>query len=95
MRAQPASIHEIRGGVGGRNGSAEGPPTASGSRPGRLLAAEEVAELLAVNTGFVYALVRRGELPAVRLGERYVRFREQTLERWIREQETSRPRGSR
>jgi len=70
-----------------RDGHSE-PPLASAA-PGRLLAAEEVAQLLGVNATFVYALARRGDLPAVRIGERYVRFRAQTLERWIEEQETS------
>jgi excisionase family DNA binding protein len=95
MREQPASIREIRGRISDRDGSTEPPPTASESRPGRLLEAEDVADLLGVNATFVYALVRRGDLPAVRIGERYVRFRAQTLARWIEEQETSRWRGSR
>lgn len=89
MREQPASIHKLRSRAGQHNGSAEPAPTASGLRPGRLLAADDVADLLGVNATFVYALVRRGNLPAVRIGERYVRFRAETLERWIEEQETS------
>lgn len=60
----------------------------------RLLGAEEVASWLGVPTGFVYSLARRGELPTVRIGERYVRFRAQALERWIAAQETTRPRGT-
>jgi excisionase family DNA binding protein len=55
----------------------------------RLLAAEDVAELLGVPRTFVYALARRGDLPAVRVGERYVRFRMEALEQWIAGQETS------
>lgn len=64
-------------------------------RPSRLLGAEEVALVLGVPTGFVYALARRGELPTVRIGERYVRFRSEALERWITEQESIQPRGTR
>jgi excisionase family DNA binding protein len=62
--------------------------------PGRLLGAEEVALLLGVPRTFVYALARRGELPTVRIGERYVRFRAPALEAWIAAQESSRPRGT-
>lgn len=59
------------------------------SRPGRLLGADDVAELLGVPRTFVYALARRGDLPVVRLGERYVRFRAEALEEWIAEQEST------
>jgi excisionase family DNA binding protein len=62
--------------------------------PPRLLEADEVAGLLGVPRSFVYALARRGELPTVRIGERYVRFRTQALERWIAEQESTRPKGT-
>lgn len=58
-------------------------------RPRRLLEADDVAELLGVPRTFVYALARRGDLPVVRVGERYVRFRAEALEAWIAEQETS------
>lgn len=61
---------------------------ASISWPGRLLSAEDVAELLGVPRTFVYALARRGDLPVVRVGERYVRFRAETLEQWIAAQES-------
>lgn len=59
------------------------------SRPGRLLGADDVAELLGVPRTFVYALARRGDLPVVRLGERYVRFRAEALEEWIADQEST------
>lgn len=61
----------------------------------RLLAAEEVSDLLGVSPALVYALVRRGELPAVRVGDRYVRFRAQALQDWIAEHESTQPRGAR
>jgi excisionase family DNA binding protein len=63
--------------------------------PARLLGAGEVAQVLGVPATFVYALARRGELPTVRIGERYVRFRSEALERWIAEQESTRPKGTR
>jgi excisionase family DNA binding protein len=94
MRTQQTPIDEGRRPAFEPPGSEEPLPTDS-AHAGRLLAAEEVAQLLGVNTTFVYALVRRGELPAVRIGERYVRFRLQSLERWIEERETSGLRASR
>ncbi len=69
------------------------PPTQNVS--GRLLSAGEVAEVLGVAQSFVYALVRRGELPAVRVGERYVRFRSEALHDWIANHESSQARWSR
>ena len=60
----------------------------------RLLVAEDVAALLGVSPAFVYALVRRGELPAVRVGDRYVRFRAEAVQEWIAERETSQRRGT-
>jgi excisionase family DNA binding protein len=62
---------------------------------GRLLTADDVAGVLGVPRTFVYTLARRGELPTVRVGERYVRFRTQALDQWIEQQETSRHRGLR
>jgi excisionase family DNA binding protein len=53
------------------------------------LTAEDVAGLLGVRPAFVYALARRGDLPTVRVGERYIRFRAEALESWIVERETS------
>lgn len=55
-----------------------------------LLTAEEVACLLRVTKGWVYAAARAGRIPHVRLG-RYIRYRAEAIERWITELE----RGSR
>lgn len=49
----------------------------------RLLTAADVAVVLGVPRSLVYALVRRGDLPAIRVGDRYVRFRAEAIERWI------------
>ncbi|MDQ6776775.1 MAG: helix-turn-helix domain-containing protein [Actinomycetota bacterium] len=65
-----------------------------GESTGQLLTADEVAVVLGVPRTFVYSLARRGELPTVRIGERYVRFRGPALERWISDQETTRPKGT-
>jgi excisionase family DNA binding protein len=72
------------------------PPLAPtpGEPPGRLLVAEDVAALLGVPPAFVYALARRGELPAVRVGERYIRFRRQAIEDWVAARESTHRRGS-
>ena len=52
----------------------------------RLLTAGEVAERLQLTTGFVYALVRRGEIPHLRFG-RAVRFRAEAIDRWLETEE--------
>ena len=74
-----------------------GPVSRSAGPPGpdRLLEADDVAFLLGVPRTFVYALARRGALPTVRIGERYVRFRARAIEDWIAAQESTRPRGTR
>ena len=61
---------------------------------GRLLTADDVAEMLGVPRTFVYALSRRGGLPTVRIGERYVRYRAQAIEEWITGQESTDRKGS-
>lgn len=69
-------------------------PPISPSPAGRLLTADDVAEVLGVPRAFVYALSRRGELPTVRVGDRYVRYRAQTVQEWIAGQESTRPKGT-
>jgi excisionase family DNA binding protein len=58
-----------------------------------LLNAEEVAQILGVPHTFVYALARRGEIPTVRIGERYVRFRAGAIDGWIAAREDATGRG--
>jgi excisionase family DNA binding protein len=48
----------------------------------RLLTAHEVADQLRVSTMTIYRLIRRGELPAVRVGRNY-RVRESELEAYL------------
>lgn len=50
-----------------------------------LLTAAEVADQLRVSTMTVYRLIRRGELPAVRVGRNY-RVREQDLTAFLEAQ---------
>jgi excisionase family DNA binding protein len=49
----------------------------------RLLTAEEVAGILSVPTARVYDLARRNAIPALKLGQRQVRFNETALRNWI------------
>ncbi|MEX1178697.1 MAG: helix-turn-helix domain-containing protein [Nitriliruptor sp.] len=50
-----------------------------------LLTAAEVADQLRVSTMTIYRLIRRGELPAVRVGRNY-RVRQDELETYLAEQ---------
>ncbi len=50
-----------------------------------LLTAAEVAEHLRVSTMTIYRLIRRGELPAVRVGRNY-RVRQSDLEAYLADQ---------
>lgn len=52
-----------------------------------LLSLPEVAAILAVPVEHARELGRRGALPTVRVGERYVRVRRTALERFLRERE--------
>lgn len=49
----------------------------------RLLRAEDVAEATGLTKARIYELVRRNEIPAVRVG-RSVRFSEAALLEWLR-----------
>ena len=51
----------------------------------RLLSAEEVVQRTGLPRGRVYALGRRGELGAIRVGERGVRFSDAGLRQWLRQ----------
>ncbi len=48
----------------------------------RLLKPDEVAEILQVSKAFAYALLKRGDIPAVRIGN-LVRVRREDLEKYI------------
>lgn len=52
-----------------------------------LMHAEDIAAMLGVSKAWVYAEVRAGRIPCVRLG-RYVRFRRESIEGWLCEIET-------
>jgi excisionase family DNA binding protein len=56
----------------------------------RLLTADEVADILGMGRDWVYAEVRAGRLPHVKLG-RYVRFREASITAWLAELERAAP----
>jgi excisionase family DNA binding protein len=54
----------------------------------RLLTGRVVAERLGVSTETVLRWARRGELPAVHLSTRAIRFPEDAIEEWIAERTT-------
>ena len=54
----------------------------------RLLTVDEVADRLGVTKDWVWAQARAGRIPHVRLG-RYRRFREESIDAWLRELEQS------
>lgn len=60
------------GGKRSEPGTSDGrmPPMTSGSQPPRFLQLADVAEVLSTSTAQVYALVRRGDLPAIKIGGR-------------------------
>lgn len=58
-----------------------------------LLTADEVAELLRVTRGWIYAETRAGRIPHVRLG-RYVRYRRAAVDAWVDELEASSTAGT-
>ena len=53
----------------------------------RLLKSDEVAEILQVSKAHAYVLMKRGEIPTVRIGK-IVRVRLEDLERYITEKAT-------
>jgi excisionase family DNA binding protein len=65
-----------------RSSKASVPPP----KPGALLTAEQAAELLTKKSRWLLAEARAGRFPCVRLG-RSVRFRRESVERWIVEHE--------
>jgi excisionase family DNA binding protein len=67
--------------------SADGLGSVSAAAPDDLLTAEEVAAVLRVTPAWVYAETRRHRIPHLRLG-RYVRYRREALEEWMRQVES-------
>ena len=53
----------------------------SETRP-TFLTTEEVLDYLKVNSRTIYRLIRRGDLPAVRIGRQW-RFRQSDLDAWL------------
>ncbi len=94
MHTQTAVATSPLTGSDPRSAALDEPPAVEAFPPRRLFTVDDVASILGVPRTFVYALARRGELPTVRVGERYVRFRAQALEGWIASQESTRPRGT-
>ncbi len=59
--------------------------------PSQLLSVCEVAERLRISRGWLYSLLRQGDLPSLKIGSR-VLVREAELDRWIRDHTTGGPR---
>ena len=59
---------------------------------GKFLRVEDVAEMLGVSQGRCYELIRKGLLPAVRLG-RQLRVDPEQLDAWVRHGGSSLPGG--
>lgn len=55
----------------------------NGQLTGRLLTAEEVAEIIGMRVDYVYALSRRNQIPHLRFG-RTLRFRADAIQAWLR-----------
>ncbi len=66
-----------------------GAEAASGDDP--LLTPREVATILNVPRSYVYELIRRGELPRVRVGPKYRRIRPAAVRQWLAEREAKKP----
>lgn len=54
------------------------------------LKASEVSSLLNINLIHIYRLHREGQLAAIRIGKRGLRFSESEVERWIKSQNKGR-----
>src|SRR6266516_6926095 len=65
------------------------PQRTSAAGTATLLTAEDVAAQLRVRAEFMYELARNGKLRFVRLGARYVRFRQRDVDDYVEEQITS------
>lgn len=49
----------------------------------RLMNCKQCAQYLGLPLGTIYGLVFEGRIPVVRLGPRFVRFRQEDLEVWL------------
>jgi excisionase family DNA binding protein len=67
-------------------GTANGPLERGTEGRGRLLTAEEVAEILGVTPAWVYEQSRAGRIPTVTLG-RYRRYRREAITAWLEQLE--------
>lgn len=56
-------------------------------RDDRLLSVNEAADVLQISPYMVRQWARERKIPAIRLGQRFWRFRRSSLEVWIAEQE--------
>ena len=62
----------------------EAESTSGNGEAGRLLSVKDVVEILGLSRSQVYRLASEGQLGAIRLGERSVRFTQKALAEWQR-----------
>ena len=53
----------------------------------KLLTLRQVSEKLQISENTLYKLARKGEIPAIKIGNQW-RFKAQDIERWLEEQKT-------
>lgn len=58
-----------------------------------VLTPDTVAEILRVSRRKINQLVAADEIPFVRIGKRWIRFKRETVMKWFREQRTKKNRG--
>jgi len=51
----------------------------------KLLTLQQVSEKLQISENTLYKLARKGEIPAIKIGNQW-RFKAQDIERWLEEQ---------
>lgn len=49
---------------------------------------DEIAQVLGVSRDLIYQMVRERQIPFIRIGERRIVFKRDSIERWMNEQET-------
>ncbi len=82
LEAEAARLLELAGQV--RELEANGEERTNGA-VGRLLSAVEVSTILGISRSAVYRFAREGQLGAIKVGERGVRFTERALAEWQRQ----------
>ncbi len=62
------------------------------AEPGPIMTPNEVAQYLRIHYTTLYRLIRRGEIPAFKVGSDY-RFRRDAIEKWVAEKQRTQERS--